>query len=336
MMKNKKTLLISFLIFFFLLAVYFLLKIPFVYTLFKVIIYSFLFTYTLKPIYTYMISKGAKKGLSALILVLILFVICIALSSILIPKFVWEVLSLKENFGVIISYINDILGNIKLLQNNHLFKNLIRKIVTLGSETAESIVFGIMSLSQNFGTYLIMPVLIYYFLVDGEWFLDKILFFINCEKRRFIKKMVSHIDCILSKYILSQIILSIITGILTFIILHFLNVKGALILSVFNGILNIIPFFGPVIGAIPAIAIASFSSLSQGFWVAFWIIVMQQIEGNCISPKIVGELVNIHPVVVVLLLVVGGEIGGFIGMLMAIPIGVIVKVVFEDINYYFY
>lgn len=335
-MKHKKILINAFLSITFLVLIYFLLKVPFIYTLLKVFIYSFLCTYALKPIYNYMIRKGAKRGLSAFILVLMLFVLCIALSSILIPKFVREVFSLKNNFGSIITYLNDMLGNMRLIKDNHLFNNLLKKIVILGNKTAESMIFGIMSIGQNLGTYLIMPVFIYYFLVDGEWFLDKILFIISCNKRRVIKNMVKHMDCILSKYILSQVILSILTGIVTFIILYFLNIRGAFILSVFNGVLNIIPFFGPVIGAIPAIIIASFSSLTQGFWVAFWIIVMQQIEGNCISPKIVGELINIHPIIVLLLLIVGGEVGGFIGMLMAVPVGVIVKVIFEDINYYFY
>ncbi|MFX0549173.1 AI-2E family transporter [Hathewaya histolytica] len=333
---NKNRLVKILIIILVLIVVYFLLKVTFIHTLLKVIIYSLLFTYALKPIYQYMIKRGAKKQISALVLVLLLFMLGIVWMVVLVPQFISEVVSLKSNFYKVFEYINNLLSNIKFFQNNYLFNNIIKKLFTFGRKFIEDIIFYIMAIGQNIATYLIIPVFVYYFLVDSELFLEKGLYFVSCNKRRIIRRVINHIDCILSKYILSQIFLSILTGILTYIILYFLKVKSPLMLAIFNGVINIIPFFGPVIGAIPSIIIACATSLKQGLWVTFWIVIMQQIEGNFLSPKIVGDLVNIHPVLVIFLLIIGGEVGGFIGMLVAIPIGVIVKVIFEDINYYFY
>ena len=86
----------------------------------------------------------------------------------------------------------------------------------------------------------------------------------------------------------------------------------------------------------PVILIALLDSPTKGIWAAIAIFIIQQIEGNILSPKITGDSTNIHPLVILLLLLIGEKFGGFIGMVIAIPIGVIIKVIYEDINYYLF
>ena len=74
-------------------------------------------------------------------------------------------------------------------------------------------------------------------------------------------------------------------------------------------------------------------SLSKCLWSAIAIFIIQQIEGNILSPKITGDSTNIHPLVIVILLLVGEKLGGFIGMILVIPIAVVIKVIYEDVNY---
>ena len=107
-------------------------------------------------------------------------------------------------------------------------------------------------------------------------------------------------------------------------------------MSILNGIFNIIPYFGPILGGIPVIFVALLDSTSKGIITTIVILIIQQIEGNLLSPKITGDSTNMHPLIIVILLLIGEKIGGVIGMIFIIPLAVIFKVMYEDINYYLF
>ena len=145
-----------------------------------------------------------------------------------------------------------------------------------------------------------------------------------------------NIDKILSRYIFSQLLLSLIIGVLSFILLLILRVKFPLVLAIINGVANIIPYFGPIIGGIPIIFMALTSSVSKGIISAIGVFLIQQFEGNFLAPKITGDSTNMHPIVIIILLVLGDKIGGVIGMVLIVPIAVIIKVIYDDIDYYLF
>ncbi|MDB2111168.1 AI-2E family transporter, partial [Clostridium paraputrificum] len=130
--------------------------------------------------------------------------------------------------------------------------------------------------------------------------------------------------------------LSLIVGVITFIALILIRVKFPLWLSILNGIFNIIPYFGPIFGAVPVVFIAFLESPTKALWAALAILIIQQVEGNILSPKITGNSTNMHPLVIIILLLIGESFCGFVGMILAVPIGVIIKVIYEDINYYIF
>lgn len=115
-----------------------------------------------------------------------------------------------------------------------------------------------------------------------------------------------------------------------------IGVRFAFILAVLNGILNIIPYFGPIIGGIPAVIIALIDSPVKALWTIIGVFILQQIEGNILSPKITGDSTNMHPIIIIILLLIGEKMGGFLGMVLAVPIGVIIKVIYDDINDYLF
>ena len=198
---------------------------------------------------------------------------------------------------------------------------------------SQSLVDNIISYSENILSLALIPIVVYYFLSDGKNILKNLYLLIPVKKRMLTKKIAKDIDKILVKYILSQIFLSFLIGIITLIVLLVLDIKLPIVLSILNGIFNIIPYFGPILGAIPILLIALMDSFSKCLWSAIAIFIIQQIEGNILSPKITGDSTNIHPLVIVILLLVGEKFGGFIGMILVIPIAVVIKVIYEDVNY---
>ena len=109
-----------------------------------------------------------------------------------------------------------------------------------------------------------------------------------------------------------------------------------LVLSVVNGVVNIIPYFGPIIGGVPIVFIAMTSSITKGIIALVGVFIIQQVEGDLLAPKITGDCISMHPVTIILLLILGEKIAGVAGMILCVPIAVIIKVIYDDINYYLF
>jgi len=206
------------------------------------------------------------------------------------------------------------------------------QILALSNKIFDSII----CLGENILTYMVTPLIIYYFLSDSENMINKTLIVFPPESRNVIKKIIEDIDKVLGRYIISQLILCGIITIATFFILIFMKIDFPVILSLINGIFNIIPYFGPIFGVIPIILIGLLSSPKIAFYTALWLFALQQIEGSILSPKIIGESISMHPLTVIILLMIGGKVGGILGMILAVPLGVVAKVIFEDLNYYLF
>ena len=121
-------------------------------------------------------------------------------------------------------------------------------------------------------------------------------------------------------FIVGRIIDSFIIGVLTYIVLKAFNIQFALMISVIVGITNVIPFFGPFIGAIPSVLILLLEEPVQALYFVIIILVIQQIDGNIIGPKIVGNAIGISSFWVLVAVLVGGGVFGFAGMALGVPV----------------
>lgn len=177
----------------------------------------------------------------------------------------------------------------------------------------------------------VIPVLVFYFLKDYEKIKSFFKKFIPKKYQRQTSLMCHAIDKSLGNYIRGQLIVCSFVSLTTFIVFYFLNIKYALLLAIIMGLTNIIPYFGPIIGAIPAIGITLMMSGKLVVFVLISIFVIQLIESNLLSPYIVGKSINIHPVAIIFVLLLGGKLFGVIGMILAVPLLTILKVITNHI-----
>ncbi|GAA0085482.1 AI-2E family transporter [Clostridium sp. CTA-7] len=306
----------------------------------NIVFISFILAYALKPMRDSISEKfNISKKISSISIILIILLSLCLISYIVIPSLIRE----SYNIGYILDNIDEYIEN--LAYKMHL--NDISFFQTLYFKISEEVNIFFSNLAGNFLEKLFMcfeslislaiiPIVTYYFLVDGDLIYNKLLLILPTEKRIITKKLISHIDKVLARYIISQLLLSGIIGVLTFAVLMIIGVKFALILGIFNGVLNIIPYFGPIIGGVPAIFVALIESPNKALWTLIAVFIIQQIEGNILSPKITGDSTNMHPIIIMILLLVGQKLGGFVGMIVAVPIGVIIKVIYDDINNYLF
>lgn len=319
---------------------YLLSKIKIVRELGEILIIAFILSYVLRPIYKYICKKiKINKRIIAALLVISIPVIIILLMALLLPSLFSEEISIEGVIGIggnLQQWIIETLHAKDSTFINDIWVQFSNKLNTILVDLSQSLLNGLVAFTENILSLAVIPVVTYYFLADSSLIANKFYLLFPINKRAFIKKMFQHIDRILGKFILSQLFLCFIIGVLSFITMVLLDVDYPLWLSIINAIANIVPYFGPIFGAIPAVLVALLSSPTKAIYTALAFLVIQQVEGNLLAPFITASSVRIHPLVIILLLLIGEKVGGFAGMILAIPIGVIIKVIYEDINYYIF
>lgn len=178
----------------------------------------------------------------------------------------------------------------------------------------------------------VIPVLVFYMLKDYKLIKTVTAKLIPIKYREDSKVLGPAINKTIGAYIRGQLLVCLFVGLTTYIIFLIIDMNYPIILAILMGITNIIPYFGPIIGAVPAVILAFTMSMKQVIYVILGVIVVQLIEGNLLSPYIVGKSVHLHPIIIILALLVGGEVAGIIGMIVAIPFLTVLKVIVKHMK----
>ncbi len=172
-------------------------------------------------------------------------------------------------------------------------------------------------------------IIAYYLLKDIENIKRSTLLIAPKKLRNDLINLGRELNAIISNFIRGQLITALVVGLLETIGLFIVHVKYPFILGVIGGIANIIPYFGPVLGAIPAVALALLQSPTKALLAALVFVIVQQIDNAFISPKIIEGKLGLHPITTIIAVLVGGEFFGILGMLVAVPITAMIKVVLK-------
>lgn len=196
-----------------------------------------------------------------------------------------------------------------------------------------SIVSFIVNLGSNVVQIVISLVISIYLLASHEYFKDiwdKFLFVVFRESKagRIVRETLHIINETFSGYIRGQMIEAVIVAVLSTIVLMIVGVEDAFVIGIIAGITNIIPYIGPFIG----IALAVIVSIFQGSLFAIigsivGLTIVQQLDANVLSPKVVGENVGLNPVFVIIAISVGAGLYGLVGMIIAVPVAASIKAI---------
>ncbi len=178
----------------------------------------------------------------------------------------------------------------------------------------------------DFFSLLLAPVLAYYILRDREAIGKMIASWLPPKIRENCLYLASEIDHLLKQFIQGYVLVSCIVGVLVTIALWLFGMKYALAIGIFAGIMDLIPYFGPVLGAIPAVWLALAQSQKMAIIVIIVFIFIQQLE-NLLTPKIVGEKIGLHPLLIIFAVLLGGYWFGIAGMVFGVPVVAMLKIV---------
>jgi predicted PurR-regulated permease PerM len=179
----------------------------------------------------------------------------------------------------------------------------------------------------------IVPILIFYFLKDFDRLNNKLYEIIGRkEDGEKLKRYLTEFDTILSVYFRGQVIVAAILAVLYTAVLLIVGVKPAVLIGLVSGVLSIVPYLGFIIGfgSSLILAIVQFQDILHPLMVVAGFAIVQMIEGNFITPKIVGESLGLHPTAVIFALLAGGSLFGIGGMIIALPIAAFIKILIKE------
>jgi predicted PurR-regulated permease PerM len=188
-------------------------------------------------------------------------------------------------------------------------------------------IMGIIAAITSIATVLIIvPFVLFYLLKDDIRLAPFLLKFLPAHHAEEGSKILKDIDRTLSAYILGQATVAVVDGVLMYIGYLIIGLDYAIFLALFVILTAVIPLLGPILGVLPAIILASMQDPILIIYILILLLVVQQLEGNLVSPFILGKRLNLHPLTILLLLLVAGALYGFIGILIAVPLYSILKV----------
>ena len=287
----------------------------------------------LKEKYIKKVKLKSKRGLAITLSYVTAFLIIGMVVKFLLPQVLDSILGLINDIPTYINnttkFVNEIIMDLNieeqysktLIDNinnviNYTIKFITNLIPALGGFVAR--------LASSIWNVILGIIVSVYLLIDKEKLCalsKKVTYGLLPESyANSIIKLVHKSNYTFGRFLIGKIIDSLIIGILTFIILAIFKMPYTILVSVIVGITNIIPFFGPFIGAIPSFIIILFVSPVQALWFLLIIFIIQQLDGNVIGPKILGDTIGISAFWILFSILVAGKVLGIIGMIIGVPL----------------
>lgn len=312
-------------------------------TLFSIIILpltisGFLY-YLLRPVVGFLTTRKVNK-ITSILLIYLLFagVITVFLIAVL-PPLQFQITEFINNIPTI---IKELQLQLNLLRDSKLFSYFIGEGTDLSTDittkftdyVGSTFQFATGYMSQVFSfinDFVIIigtvPIMLYYMLKEDDRVSPLLSGMLPVKYQQDGRNMLHEMDGALKGFIAGRMLGALFLGVLSFIGFVLIGLPYALLLSVVGAIFSFIPYFGALLGAIPAVIVAFTESPTMAMWSIVVVVAAQQIEGNLISPYIYGKTVSIHPLTTVILLLIAGDFAGILGLILAIPAYLIVKIV---------
>ena len=321
------------------------------------VILGFVFAYLLDPVVNFFEGKFSKLKIfkkmkrhriwATLLSVIIFFLALVGLVSLLIftvtdqirlANFDDIIALATEYIKSIEAFYNSILNNMEKLdiqssQLEQYIENILTVLLNAVRGFADNVVNSITNISGYFTTIIFGFIIGFYFIIDGKIFtlyLKKVSYALFSKKtNKRISTILSDMNYAFSGYVRGQLADAFVMMILISLVLSITQVKFAIVIGIFAGLGNLIPYFGPIVAYFLTSIVCLINGEFQKLIISIIaLIIVQTIDGNFIGPKLLSRSIKIHPLIIIVSLIFGNAIGGFLGMLLAVPVGAYIKLVF--------
>ncbi len=307
------------------------------------VILALLFAYLLNPVVAAIKRPRVSRTQATILTYLLVLVALGVAASILVPIIVQQVSSINVAIQAVYERILDLMAEYQTITilgypidladvYDKLQVSLIQLITGLASRPADELLgmaFGVASGFASTFVWLIFILVVSFWLVkDADQMGLQLSNLVPLDYRDEFEALRDRVSAVWNSFFRGLVLLSLTVGVITGVTLWLLGVKNALLLGILAGVLEVVPTFGPIIAAIPAVAVAYFQGSAHlpiaDSWFALLVLgsyaMIQQVENNYLAPRIIGGSLKIHPLVVLVGAIGGYAVGGILGAFLAAPV----------------
>lgn len=280
-----------------------------------------------------------KHGLCVAIVMLLVFALAVLVISFTVPYVINQITALVRDISSSVSNFDQLVdGVMEMLADLRIppevlgaITDLLSNVDTFLLSLLTSILSGLVNLSLGIFDMVIVFILVVYFMLDGAQMAEDLVAALPAAIRGHVSRIRKTAGLITRKYIKSRLIVSLGMAIVTYIGFTVMGLRYSLLFAALAFVLNFIPYFGSFIaGAIVCVYAIIVFGPAKAVAVLIFIIVVQQIEGNIVAPRVDGDAVGIHPVTVMFALLACGRVFGPVGMLISTPVAGILKIIYQE------
>ena len=301
------------------------------------IIVAYVFYYMLNPLVNFFskkISRFSASLLAILVGVITVLIVIIGVVPIIVEQTQNLITALPRYIEIVKGYLEEYSDNayvqvvVEYVNTNLNVSKISERLISIATSVAQGVVS---SISSTASVLVTMPFVLFFLLKDASQFNKFVISLLPKKFEKSVAETIDEIDDKVGSYIQGQMLVSLCIGVMLFIGYNVIGLHYAFSLATIAAFLSIVPYLGPAIAITPAMLVAASTS-----WVmvvkmlVVWGIV-QFLEGNIISPNIMGRSMNMHPLTVIFVILIGVNISGVVGAILGIPVYSILKVLISKL-----
>ena len=284
--------------------------------------------YFLDPVADRLEKMGCSRVVATIIITVVAIFVFVAMALILIPTFINQLSALIQAAPTYSRTIQDFLQKYipTLMESHSPLRETLNAIATSlraqSGHIANTLISSAFSLIDILIFIVVVPVVAFYLLLDWDRMVAIIDSWLPLDHKQQLRDLAVEVDQVLAGFVRGQITVSSILGAYYAIALMLVGLQFGLVVGLIAGLVSFIPYVGALVGGVLAIGLAMFQFWAEPWWigvVAGIFVTGQMVEGNILTPRLIGGSVGLHPVWLMFALSVFGTLFGFVGMLVAVP-----------------
>lgn len=275
--------------------------------------------------------KKVPRLLGVIFVFLLIFLLLALIISLILPPLAGQIKQLARHFPEFMEKVGlsfqQWWGKYKIDGNLQVFLDRISDRL---SQATSSVFATIISLFGGLFSAIIVLVISFYLAVQERGVKKFLIYLAPSEHQSYFSDLIERIQAKIGGWLRGQLLLMLIVGSLTFIGLSLLGVKYALILALVAGLLEIVPYIGPIFAAIPAVILAFFQAPLLALLVIILYVVIQELENYVIVPQVMRKAVGLNPIVIIVVMLIGVKLAGILGIILSVPLAAALAEFFKD------
>ncbi|HXK41027.1 MAG TPA: AI-2E family transporter [Candidatus Paceibacterota bacterium] len=300
-----------------------------------VFLFGLIIASAISPFSNWLDQKGFPRLWGVLLLFLVVLGLFALIASLVIPSLTADIDQLITTLPTVFERVSVSLENVQQGAPAYLdfvseIQNILSGFSSYLQQSSQSVVGLVVGIFGGVISFIAVLVISFYLSVTKRG-IDNFLESVVPEQyESYVKDLWKRSERKVGLWLQGQLLLALIVGLVVYVGLSLMGIKFALIMGLLAFAFEIVPVVGPVLAAIPAVILAFLQEPTLGLWVILFYVVVQQLENHILVPVVMGKTIGLNPVVVIIALLVGANLAGIAGMIIAVPVATIIVEVLDD------